>query len=309
MLGGSFLLGRAEASCAGIQSRQRRLAGQPVVPRHGGAARAFRDQLRGPSPGSTFVQQLVPGSRCSSSSPTASGWSTSLKSHRELFASAGHHEAREQPWPMAVALAMLAIVTLLVALVSEVFVTSVQAAAESLGMTPAFVGFIVVALVGAAAEIATAFSAARANRLDLSVGIALGSAAQIALFVAPVLLLLSYVIGPRPMDLQFWPGAVVMMFIATIAATFAYQPWPLDMVRRLHDPDGLRHLRADALPPAARRLKALTKAEARPPVQLRLPADIKRAAQAATAARREPVRPPWRSAISATGGSTAPRRG
>ena len=86
-------------------------------------------------------------------------------------------------------------------------------------MTPAFVGFIVVALVGGAAEMASAFSGARKNRLDLSVGIALGSASQIALFVAPVLVLLSYVIGPAPMDLQFWPGAVVMMLIATLTAS------------------------------------------------------------------------------------------
>jgi Ca2+:H+ antiporter len=86
-------------------------------------------------------------------------------------------------------------------------------------MTPAFVGFIVVALVGAAAEMASAFSAARKNRLDLSVSIALGSASQIALFVAPVLVLLSYVIGPAPMSLQFWPGAVVMMLIATMTAS------------------------------------------------------------------------------------------
>ena len=106
------------------------------------------------------------------------------------------------------------------ALVSEVFVESVQQAAEVLGMTPAFVGFIVVALVGGAAEMASAFAGARSNRLDLSVGIALGSAAQIALFVAPVLVLVSYVLGPTPMDLQFWPGAVMMMLIATITAAF-----------------------------------------------------------------------------------------
>jgi Ca2+:H+ antiporter len=53
----------------------------------------------------------------------------------------------------------------------------------------------------------------------LSVGVALGSASQIALFVAPVLVLVSYLIGPTPMDLQFWPGAVVMMFIATMTAS------------------------------------------------------------------------------------------
>ena len=86
-------------------------------------------------------------------------------------------------------------------------------------MTPAFVGFVVVALVGGAAEMTSAFAGARKNRLDLAVGIALGSASQIALFVAPVLVLLSYVLGPAPMDLRFWPGAVVMMLIATLTAT------------------------------------------------------------------------------------------
>jgi Ca2+:H+ antiporter len=143
----------------------------------------------------------------------------SLKTHRELFGSVAHAEGGEAPWPLGLALATLAGVTVLVALVSEVFVESVQKAAESFGMTPAFVGFIVVALVGAAAEMASAFSAARKNRLDMSVGIALGSASQIALFVAPVLVLLSYFIGPTPMDLQFWPGAVVMILIATLTTS------------------------------------------------------------------------------------------
>jgi Ca2+:H+ antiporter len=143
----------------------------------------------------------------------------SLKTHRELFGSAEHAEDGEAPWPISLALATLAFVTVLVALVSEVFVESVQKAAQTFGMTPAFVGFIIVALVGGAAEMVSAFSGARKNRLDLSVGIALGSASQIALFVAPILVLLSYVIGPAPMDLQFWPGAVVMMLISTIAVS------------------------------------------------------------------------------------------
>lgn len=149
----------------------------------------------------------------------ALGMLFSLRTHRELFVSAEHGDADEKPWPVGLALATLAGVTILVALVSEVFVESVQIAAVSFGMTPAFVGFIVVALVGGAAEMASAFSGARKNRLDLSVGIALGSASQIALFVAPVLVLFSYIIGPSPMDLQFWPGAVVMMLIATMAAS------------------------------------------------------------------------------------------
>jgi Ca2+:H+ antiporter len=141
----------------------------------------------------------------------------SLRTHREFFGSAAH-EHEEAAWPIGLALGTLAAVTVLVAMVSHVFVHSVQHAAETFGMTPAFVGFIVVALVGGAAEMASAFSGARKNRLDLSVGIALGSASQIALFVAPVLVLLSYVLGPTPMDLQFWPGAVAMMLIATMTA-------------------------------------------------------------------------------------------
>lgn len=143
----------------------------------------------------------------------------SLKTHRELFASAKSEETGEALLPIGVALGTLAGVTVLVALVSEVFVESVQQAAVAFGMTPAFVGFIVVSLVGGAAEMGSAFSGARKNRLDLSVGIALGSASQIALFVAPVLVLFSYVLGPVPMDLRFWPGAVVMMLIATMAAS------------------------------------------------------------------------------------------
>jgi Ca2+:H+ antiporter len=143
----------------------------------------------------------------------------SLKTHREFFTSANHAEPGEAKWPFALALTTLAGVTVLVAIVSEVFVESVQQAATALGMSPAFVGFIIVPLVGGAAEMASAFSAAREDRLDLSVGIALGSAVQIALFVAPVIVLLSYVIGPMPMDLQFWRGAVVMMLIAAMTAS------------------------------------------------------------------------------------------
>lgn len=138
--------------------------------------------------------------------------------HAEFASASMGKEGGDAPWLIGIALATLAAATV-VALVSEVFVASVQEAAEAFGMTPAFVGFIVVALVGAAAEMASAFSAARKNRLDLSVGIALGSSSQIALFVAPVLVLLSHLIGPTPMDLLFWPGAVTMMLIATLTAS------------------------------------------------------------------------------------------
>jgi Ca2+:H+ antiporter len=167
-----------------------------------------------------FIQQLSIGLAVLLLVAYGLGMLFSLGTHRELFAGAEHAAADEVPWPLGLALATLAGVTVLVALVSEIFVESVQQAAETFGMSPAFVGFIVVALVGGAAEMASAFSGARKNRLDLSVGIALGSAAQIALFVAPVLVLLSYVMGPEPMNLLFWPGAVVMVLIATLTAGF-----------------------------------------------------------------------------------------
>jgi Ca2+:H+ antiporter len=100
----------------------------------------------------------------------------SLRTHREIFEAAEAGEPGEAVWPLNMALAAVACVTVLVALVSDLFVESLQQAALALGMTPAFVGFIIVALVGGAAELVAALSAARKNRLDLSVGIALGSA-------------------------------------------------------------------------------------------------------------------------------------
>ena len=171
--------------------------------------------------GATYVQTLSLALAVLLIAVYGLGMLFSLGTHSELFASEEHApraRAAEAPWPMALALGTLAGVTVLVALVAEIFVESVQLAAVAFGMTPAFVGFIIVALVGGAAEMASAFSGARQNRLDLSIGIALGSASQIALFVAPVLVLVSYVIAPSPMDLQLWPGAVAMMLIATLTA-------------------------------------------------------------------------------------------
>jgi Ca2+:H+ antiporter len=143
-----------------------------------------------------------------------------LGTHREYFKAAEHEPGaeHEKVWPIGVALAALGVTTVFVALISEIFVESVQRAAVDLGLSAAFIGFVVVALVGGAAEMTAAFSAARRNRLDLSVSISFGSATQIALLVAPVLVLISYVVGPQPMDLQFWPGALVMIMVAALTA-------------------------------------------------------------------------------------------
>jgi Ca2+:H+ antiporter len=178
----------------------------PSVARNGGSPAA-----------TTYVQTLSLALAVLLIAAYGLGMWFSLGTHRELFATE-EHTSGEAPWPIGLALATLVGVTVVVALVAEIFVESVQSAAEAFGMTPAFVGFVIVALVGGAAEMASAFSGARQNRLDLSIGIALGSASQIALFVAPVLVLISYVIAPSPMDLQLWPGAVAMMLIATLTA-------------------------------------------------------------------------------------------
>jgi Ca2+:H+ antiporter len=143
-----------------------------------------------------------------------------LGTHREFFGSVAHGHGEEGTWPVGLSLVALLVATVLMAIASEVFVGSVQSAGDAFGMTPAFIGFIVVALVSSIAELAPALTGARANRLDLSVGIALGGASQITLLVAPLLVFLSYVIGPTPMTLYFWPGAVFMVLIATMTAAF-----------------------------------------------------------------------------------------
>jgi len=219
MLGGSFLLGGLKhhvqdynRSSAKLQAVLLFLA---TIALFLPSAVEFSDRTEG----SSMVQDLSLGLAVLLILAYGLGLWYSLGTHKVDFASTSAHEEEEEPaWGFGISIAMLAGVTVLVALVSEVFVSSTQVAAETLGMTPAFVGFIIVALVGAAAEMVTAFSAARKDRLDLSVGIALGSSVQIALFVAPVMVLLSYFVGPHPMNMQFWPGSLVMVFFATLAA-------------------------------------------------------------------------------------------
>ncbi|MCC6869081.1 MAG: calcium/proton exchanger [Burkholderiales bacterium] len=220
MLGGSFLLGGLKYHTQTFNAANARLmAGQlflatialllPSV-----VARVDND------PAGSVTQSLSLYLAFILAMTYALGLLFSLRTHPEFFGSAATHAGDgHAPWPMGLALATLAVVTVLVALVSEIFVASVEDAAKAMGMTDAFVGFVVVALVGGAAEMTSAFSGARKNRLDLSVGIALGSSVQIALFVAPVLVMASYFVGPAPMTLEFWPGAIAMMLFATLTAS------------------------------------------------------------------------------------------
>ncbi|MFN2477098.1 MAG: calcium/proton exchanger [Chthoniobacterales bacterium] len=127
----------------------------------------------------------------------------SLKTHKHFF-QGGEPDTHDltDVWPRAKAITILIIATAVVALLSEFLVGTIESVRTSLGITEVFVGIIVVAIVGNAAEHSTAIVMAMKNKMDLSVGIAIGSSLQIALFVAPVLVFLSYFFG-RPMNLEF----------------------------------------------------------------------------------------------------------
>ncbi|MEP6809063.1 MAG: calcium/proton exchanger [Chthoniobacterales bacterium] len=125
----------------------------------------------------------------------------SLRTHRQYFSGEDSTE-KEARWSRAKATTILLIATAFVALLSEFLVGTIESVRAAAGVTEVFVGVIVVAIVGNAAEHSTAILMALKNKMDLSVGIAIGSSLQIALFVAPLLVFLSYAFG-RPMDLEF----------------------------------------------------------------------------------------------------------
>lgn len=139
----------------------------------------------------------------------------SLGTHKQLFAGEGETGA-PAAWSLKRAVLTLAGAALLIVWMSELLVGSVQEAAASFGMTRVFIGVIVVAVVGNAAEHSTAVMLAMKNKMELSMGIAIGSSLQIALLVAPLLVIASHFIGPRPMDLMFTPAEVVAIFLAVL---------------------------------------------------------------------------------------------
>jgi Ca2+:H+ antiporter len=125
-----------------------------------------------------------------------------LKTHQHFFVDAEKLEEKGAHWSRGKAIMILLFSTAVVALLSESLVGTIESIRTSFGVTEVFVGVIVVAIVGNAAEHSTAIVTALKNKMDLSVGIAIGSSLQIALFVAPVLVFLSYFLG-RPMNLEF----------------------------------------------------------------------------------------------------------
>ena len=148
----------------------------------------------------------------------------SLKTHRDLFNPA--HEIEDhvgEPWSVKRAVLMLAGAGVAVGVMSEILVGSITEASDSIGLSPFFVGLIVVAIVGNAAEHWVAVYFAAKDRMGLSVNIAIGSSAQIALFAAPLLVLISFFLGPFPMALVFNGYELAAIFLSIIIANQVVQ--------------------------------------------------------------------------------------
>ncbi|MFL6256411.1 MAG: calcium/proton exchanger [Pyrinomonadaceae bacterium] len=143
----------------------------------------------------------------------------SLKTHPGTFASVeageGHgHEGAQ--WGVPRAVGSLLVAAVLAAWMSEILVGAAEGTGKALGMSDIFIGIVLLAVVGGAAESGSAVATARKNKMDLSVGIALGSCIQIALFVAPVLVLVSYFIAPEPLELAFNRAEVGSLLVAVL---------------------------------------------------------------------------------------------
>jgi Ca2+:H+ antiporter len=144
----------------------------------------------------------------------------SLRTHRDLFNPVHDEEDHAgEPWSVRQAVTALAIAGVAVGIMSEILVGSITEASASIGLSPFFVGVIVVAVVGNAAEHWVAIYFAARDKMDLSVNIAIGSSAQIALFVAPLLVLVSFVLGPFPLALVFNGLELGAIVLAVLVAT------------------------------------------------------------------------------------------
>ena len=141
-----------------------------------------------------------------------------LKTHPEFFKSVGsgddHHAGKL--WSLPRALASLLVASVLAAWMSEILVGAAEGTGKALGMSEVFIGIIILAIVGGAAESGSAVAAASKNKMDLAVSIAMGSCIQIALFVAPLLVLVSTFLAPQPLTLAFGRVEIWALFIAVV---------------------------------------------------------------------------------------------
>jgi len=154
----------------------------------------------------------------------------SLKTHRDLFnPPAEEKDEHGEPWTIKRSVTMLAVAGLAVGLMSEILVGSIEETAESIGLSQFFIGVIIVAVVGNAAEHWVAVYVAAKDKMDLAVNIAVGSSAQVALFVAPVLVILSFFFGEHPLALVFngfeLAGVLLAVLIATHVTSKGESTW------------------------------------------------------------------------------------
>jgi Ca2+:H+ antiporter len=146
----------------------------------------------------------------------------SLKTHRDIF-NPEYEDEDSWGWSVRSSLIALAIAGVLVGVMSEVLVGSISEASEAAGLSEFFIGVIVVAVVGNAAEHWVAVLVATKDKMDLAVNIAVGSSAQVALFVAPALVLASLVIGPGPLALVFNGFELGALLLAVLIANYVTQ--------------------------------------------------------------------------------------
>jgi Ca2+:H+ antiporter len=144
-----------------------------------------------------------------------------LKTHPDYFKSvtgADEEHGHGPAWSPARAIGSLVGASVLAAWMSEILVGAAEGTGKALGMTDVFIGIVLLAIVGGAAESGSAIAMGRKNKVDLTIGIAMGSSIQIALFVAPVLVLLSGFIAPQPLELSFSRAEIGTLFLAVLVS-------------------------------------------------------------------------------------------
>jgi Ca2+:H+ antiporter len=145
-----------------------------------------------------------------------------LKTHPDYFQSAAGvqegHGHEEGQWSVGRAVGSLVAASLLAAWMSEILVGAAEGTGKALGMSDVFIGIVFLAIIGGAAESGSAIAMGRKNKVDLTIGIAMGSSIQIALFVAPVLVLLSGFIAPQPLELSFSRAEIGTLFLAVLVS-------------------------------------------------------------------------------------------
>ncbi len=145
-----------------------------------------------------------------------------LKTHPDFFAASKEKENEEPDpnrWSLPRGIISLIVASVLAAVMSEMLVGAAEETGKIVGMSNLFIGVVLLAVIGGAAETISAVAMAQKNKMDLSIGIAMGSSMQIALFVAPLLVLLSLFIGPSQMNLNFSRTLIVCIFLSVILGT------------------------------------------------------------------------------------------